>query len=163
MLLNIWVLNQCLIKQQFYNTERRNEFFLLTVNISFQSAESPCKRIETPPKPKKVGISQIASVVAEVYGSRLVAGPGVEQPTIPLQQKLLICTFLLMTKERNTKEVVLGKVNKLRKNMFTLGLANNNYLSVFMHCEPALDTLRILQTYNPRLEFFYHSACIAEL
>jgi len=65
--------------------------------------------METPPKPKKVGISQIASVVAEVYGSRLVAGPGVEQPTIPLQQKLLICTFLLMTKERNTKEVVLGK------------------------------------------------------
>lgn len=76
----------------------------------FSLAESPRKRPETPPKPKKVGISQIASVVAEVYGSRLVAGPGVEQPTIPLQQKLLICTFLLMTKERNTKEVVLGKV-----------------------------------------------------
>jgi len=74
-----------------------------------KKAESPCKRMETPPKPKKVGISQIASVVAEVYGSRLVAGPGVEQPTIPLQQKLLICTFLLMTKERNTKEVMLGK------------------------------------------------------
>ena len=76
----------------------------------FSLAESPRKRPETPPKPKQVGISQIASVVAEVYGSRLVAGPGVEQPTIPLQQKLLICTFLLMTKERNTKEVVLGKV-----------------------------------------------------
>ena len=76
----------------------------------FPLAESPRKRPETPPKPKKVGISQIASVVAEVYGSHLVAGPGVEQPTIPLQQKLLICTFLLMTKERNTKEVVLGKV-----------------------------------------------------
>ncbi|CAH3024146.1 unnamed protein product [Porites evermanni] len=73
------------------------------------TAESPRKRPETPPKPKKVGISQIASVVAEVYGSRLVAGPGIEQPTIPLQQKLLICTFLLMTKDRNTKEVVLGK------------------------------------------------------
>lgn len=72
-------------------------------------AESPSKKLETPPKPKKVGISQIASVVAEVYGSRLVSGPGSEQPTIPLQQKLLICTFLLMTKERNTKEVVLGK------------------------------------------------------
>ena len=76
----------------------------------FSLAESPRKRPQTPPKPNKVGISQIASVVAEVYGSRLVAGPGVEQPTIPLQQKLLICTFLLMTKERNTKEVVLGKV-----------------------------------------------------
>ncbi|XP_029204190.2 cell division control protein 6 homolog isoform X1 [Acropora millepora] len=74
-----------------------------------QTDGSPSKRQETPPKPKRVGISQIASVVAEVYGSRLVAGPGVEQPTIPLQQKLLICTFLLMTKERSTKEVVLGK------------------------------------------------------
>jgi len=74
-----------------------------------KTAESPRKRVETPPKPKKVGVSQIASIVAEVYGSLLLAGPGVEQPTIPLQQKLLICTFLLMTKERNTKEVVLGK------------------------------------------------------
>lgn len=92
-----------------------------------QSAESPCKRMETPPKPKKVGISQIASVVAEVYGSRLVAGPGVEQPTIPLQQKLLICTFLLMTKERNTKEVVLGKVKNLKENLIysNLGSADN--------------------------------------
>lgn len=90
----------------------------------FSLAESPCKRLETPPKPKKVGISQIASVVAEVYGSRLVAGPGVEQPTIPLQQKLLICTFLLMTKERNTKEVVLGKVI--------------NYLFLCMHCQPMI-------------------------
>ena len=97
---------------QFKKNELTMLIFLLTVNIFSQSAESPCKRMETPPKPKKVGISQIASVVAEVYGSRLVAGPGVEQPTIPLQQKLLICTFLLMTKERNTKEVVLGKVIK---------------------------------------------------
>ena len=85
---------------------------ILTVFLNFPFiAGSPCKKPETPPKPKKVGISQIASVVAEVYGSRLVAGPGVEQPTIPLQQKLLICTFLLMTKQRNTKEVVLGKVS----------------------------------------------------
>ena len=52
-----------------------------------------------------------------------MAGPGVEQPTIPLQQKLLICTFLLMTKERNTKEVVLGKVSNLKKNNSTLGFA----------------------------------------
>ena len=91
--------------------------YLQLIIFFFQSAESPCKRMETPPKPKKVGIAQIASVVAEVYGSRLVAGPGVEQPTIPLQQKLLICTFLLMTKERNTKEVTLGKVNKFRKTL----------------------------------------------
>lgn len=93
--------------------------------MSHLLAESPRKRVETPPKPKKVGISQIASVVAEVYGSRLVAGPGVEQPTIPLQQKLLICTFLLMTKERNTKEVVLGKV-KLRLKSFLINLIKIN-------------------------------------
>ena len=96
--------------------------------------------METPPKPKKVGISQIASVVAEVYGSRLVAGPGVEQPTIPLQQKLLICTFLLMTKERNTKEVMLGKVNKLRNNYnySTLGSTDNHTAKLLYnghHCE----------------------------
>ena len=104
--LNIYVFNAArYYQQQFF---RRS---ILTVLLNYFSlAESPCKRPETPPKTKKVGISQIASVVAEVYGSRLVAGPGVEQPTIPLQQKLLICTVLLMTKECNTKEVVLGKV-----------------------------------------------------
>lgn len=71
--------------------------------------------METPPKPKKVGISQIASVVAEVYGSRLVAGPGVEQPTIPLQQKLLICTFCKVCTRR--------KVSQLGQEDF-LGLCN---------------------------------------
>ena len=62
------------------------------------------------PKPKKVGLSHIASVVSEVYGSRLVTASGTEQPTIPLQQKLLICTLLLMLKEQRAKEIVLGKV-----------------------------------------------------
>ena len=114
---------------------------ILTMPLNYFSlAESPRKRPETPPKPKKVGISQIASVVAEVYGSRLVAGPGIEQPTIPLQQKLLICTFLLMTKDRNTKEVVLGKVGfefqvtvaSFRCLQTELGYLLCNFLSVDM-------------------------------
>lgn len=131
--------------------EIKMTFYLLLVYFFCQSAESPCKRMETPPKPKKVGISQIASVVAEVYGSRLVAGPGVEQPTIPLQQKLLICTFLLMTKERNTKEVMLGKVNKFRKNPFTLELSVCK-LPMSKHCRAMLVTLCILQMYTVILD-----------
>ena len=71
---------------------------------------SPLKADRCPPKPKKVGVSQIACVVAEVYGSRMMATGGSNQPTIPLQQKLLICTLLLLLKEKKAKEVTLGKV-----------------------------------------------------
>ena len=112
LLATIWwviIINNCWYFSDIPSIELWNHKFFFHI---VSSAESPSKKLETPPKPKKVGISQIASVVAEVYGSRLVSGPGSEQPTIPLQQKLLICTFLLMTKERNTKEVVLGKVRK---------------------------------------------------
>ena len=61
------------------------------------------------PTVKKVGIKQVSSVISEVYGSRLVTSAS-QAPTFPLQQKLMICTVLLMVRGGRLKEITLGKV-----------------------------------------------------
>ena len=62
---------------------------------------------------KKVTIAHVSKVISEVYGSRIVNSCGGEQPTIPLQQKLLICTILLMQKESKLREIPVGQVRSL--------------------------------------------------
>ena len=58
--------------------------------------------------PKNVTIAHVAKVVNEVYGSGATgATPG---QTIPLQQKLTICTLLLIMKRNKVKETTIGKV-----------------------------------------------------
>ena len=56
-------------------------------------------------------IAHVSKVISEVYGSRIVNSTGGEQPTIPLQQKLLICTILLMQKESKLREIPVGQVS----------------------------------------------------
>ncbi|CAH1249492.1 CDC6 [Branchiostoma lanceolatum] len=75
-------------------------------------AKSPRKSPKTP-VPKKVGLSHIASVVSEVYSSRMVASTTNQQQTFPLQQKLVVCTLLLMLKSGKTKEITLGKLHEV--------------------------------------------------
>ena len=59
--------------------------------------------------PKKITVAHIAKIVNEVYGSGATgATPG---QTIPLQQKLTICTLLLLMKRNKLKEATLGKVS----------------------------------------------------
>ncbi|KAI8496517.1 AAA ATPase [Branchiostoma belcheri] len=74
--------------------------------------KSPRKSPKTP-VPKKVGLSHIASVVSEVYSSRMVASNTSQQQTFPLQQKLVVCTLLLMLKSGKTKEITLGKLHEV--------------------------------------------------
>ena len=54
-----------------------------------------------------VGIMQVAKVVEDVYGS---ASSAASSCTFPLQQKLIVCTLLLMLKTSKFKEMNLGKV-----------------------------------------------------
>lgn len=75
------------------------------------------KPIDTTASPKKavvkkVTIAHVSRVISEVYGSRIVNSSGGEQPTIPLQQKLLICTILLMQKESKLREIPVGQLHE---------------------------------------------------
>lgn len=60
---------------------------------------------------KQIDIPQILSIFNEVYGSRVTTTITENSQSLPLQQKVLICTLLLMLKHSKTKNVILGKVN----------------------------------------------------
>lgn len=78
-------------------------FFFLSLSLS--DCNSPSK--PKSPAVKKIGVGHISKVMSEVYGSSVQAQRSDE---IPLQQKLAVCTLLLIIKNSKFKEVPLGKV-----------------------------------------------------
>ncbi|XP_069809914.1 cell division control protein 6 homolog [Dendropsophus ebraccatus] len=69
---------------------------------------SPAKEA-TAPVPKKVSLPHISRVISDVYGDKMSAGSGGEE-TFPLQQKLVVCSLLLLTQNSKIKEVTMGKL-----------------------------------------------------
>lgn len=61
----------------------------------------------------RVSLPQVARVLSEVYGDRMASQRGgSDGETFPLQQKLLVCCLLLLTRHGKSKEVGLGKVRR---------------------------------------------------
>ncbi|XP_028558504.2 cell division control protein 6 homolog [Podarcis muralis] len=63
--------------------------------------------------PQRVGLAHVSRVISDVYGDRLASGAGCDEAnTFPLQQKILVCSLLLLTRQQKTKEVTLGKLHE---------------------------------------------------
>ncbi|XP_031822084.1 cell division control protein 6 homolog isoform X1 [Sarcophilus harrisii] len=62
------------------------------------------------PVPKRVGLIHISQVISATYGSRMVLSQEGAQDSFPLQQKILVCSLLLLTRQLKAKEVTLGKL-----------------------------------------------------
>ncbi|XP_055366917.1 cell division control protein 6 homolog isoform X2 [Betta splendens] len=63
-------------------------------------------------KASRVGLPQVAQVLADVYGDRMAApSGGSEGESFPLQQKLLVCCLLLLSRNGTSREVGLGKLH----------------------------------------------------
>ncbi|XP_025081051.1 cell division control protein 6 homolog [Pomacea canaliculata] len=73
--------------------------------LKINDCNSPSK--PKSPAVKKIGVGHISKVMSEVYGSSVQAQRSDE---IPLQQKLAVCTLLLIIKNSKFKEVPLGKL-----------------------------------------------------
>lgn len=58
---------------------------------------------------KKVDVTHISKVMSDVYGSSVTTA-GSSDDSMPLQQKLAVCSLLLLVKTGKLKEVTLGKV-----------------------------------------------------
>lgn len=83
-----------------------------------EMVESDERKNQTHPgsesKVSRVSLPQVARVLSEVYGDRMASpGGGSEGESFPLQQKLLVCCLLLMTRNGKSKEVVLGKLHEV--------------------------------------------------
>ncbi|XP_054043497.1 cell division control protein 6 homolog [Rissa tridactyla] len=63
------------------------------------------------PVPKRVGVPHISRVISEVFGDRLAAGGRGPQGAFPLQQKVLLCSLLLLGRHLRAREVTLGKLH----------------------------------------------------
>ncbi|XP_043861434.1 cell division control protein 6 homolog [Dromiciops gliroides] len=62
------------------------------------------------PVPKRVGLIHISQVISDTYGSRIALSQEGAQDSFPLQQKILVCSLLLLTRQLKAKEVTLGKL-----------------------------------------------------
>ncbi|XP_013887183.1 cell division control protein 6 homolog [Austrofundulus limnaeus] len=61
-----------------------------------------------------VSLPQVARVLSEVYGDRMVCqGSSSEGEAFPLQQKLLVCCLLLLLRSGKNKEFSLGKLHEV--------------------------------------------------
>lgn len=68
---------------------------------------------------KKVGLAQISGVISGVYESSISSrkplsahDTGKEEESFPLQQKLAVCTLILLSRHTKCKEVTLGKLHE---------------------------------------------------
>ena len=80
---------------------------------SHRASPPPESPLRSPPanSPRRWGLLQVSNVINEVYGSGVMTSSGGGQSqSFPLQQKLVICTVLLMVKEGKSRDVMLGKV-----------------------------------------------------
>ncbi|XP_020377331.2 cell division control protein 6 homolog [Rhincodon typus] len=85
-------------------------------NVRSQTATKPTVKSESPETPaqspglKKVGLPHVSQVISQVYGDRMTSSSGSDE-CFPLQQKLLVCSLLLLTRHSKVKEVTLGKLS----------------------------------------------------
>ncbi|XP_059686142.1 cell division control protein 6 homolog [Gavia stellata] len=63
------------------------------------------------PVPKRVGLLHVSRVISEVFGDRLAAGSRGTRDAFPLQQKVLLCSLLLLARHLRAREVTLGKLH----------------------------------------------------
>ncbi|XP_008503991.1 cell division control protein 6 homolog [Calypte anna] len=86
---------------------------LVELEVRSQTLLKPLPKGESPvsPVPRRVGLLHVSRVISEVFGDRLAAGGQGSRDTFPLQQKVLLCSLLLLARHRHAREVTLGKLH----------------------------------------------------
>ncbi|XP_077020590.1 cell division control protein 6 homolog [Tamandua tetradactyla] len=78
---------------------------------------SECKSSSESLVPKRVSLVHISQVISEVDGNRMALSQKGAQDSFPLQQKILVCSLLLLTRQLKIKEVTLGKLYEAYSNV----------------------------------------------
>jgi cell division control protein 6 len=94
-------------------TRKQTLLKLMTPRGLASPAQSPRKGYKNPkmlPQIGQVDMPQIMKVLNQVYGSQVTASLGTKGEGLPIKQKILIASLLLMVKKGKSKEVTLGKL-----------------------------------------------------
>ncbi|MBN3305465.1 CDC6 protein, partial [Amia calva] len=83
--------------------------------VEMVESEVRSRKVQSPASNESNGVPraslpQVSRVLAEVYGDRMTGG---EAESFPLQQKLLVCALLLLTRHSKAKELPLGKLHEV--------------------------------------------------
>uniref|UniRef100_A0A8C3L8A8 Cell division control protein n=1 Tax=Chrysolophus pictus TaxID=9089 RepID=A0A8C3L8A8_CHRPC len=82
---------------------------LVELDVRSQTLLQPLPGATPCPVPKRVGLPQVSRVLSEVFGDRMA--PGSPGDAFPLQQKVLVCSLLLLARHLRTRQVTLGKLH----------------------------------------------------
>ncbi|XP_059127697.1 cell division control protein 6 homolog [Peromyscus eremicus] len=91
----------------------RRAIEIVESDVKSQTVLKPLSEGQSPseaPVPKRVGLAHISQVISEVDGNRVTLSQETTQDSLPLQQKILVCSLLLLTRRLKIKEVTLGKL-----------------------------------------------------
>ncbi|XP_042138691.1 cell division control protein 6 homolog isoform X2 [Peromyscus maniculatus bairdii] len=91
----------------------RRAIEIVESDVKSQTVLKPLSEGHSPseaPVPKRVGLAHISQVISEVDGNRVTLSQETTQDSLPLQQKILVCSLLLLTRRLKIKEVTLGKL-----------------------------------------------------
>ncbi|XP_037349907.1 cell division control protein 6 homolog [Talpa occidentalis] len=91
----------------------RRAIEIVESDVKSQTILKPLSECKSPSEslvPKRVNLVHISQVISEVDGSRMTLNQQGAQDSFPLQQKILVCSLLLLTRQLKIKEVPLGKL-----------------------------------------------------
>nr|XP_012621293.1 cell division control protein 6 homolog [Microcebus murinus]XP_012621294.1 cell division control protein 6 homolog [Microcebus murinus] len=91
----------------------RRAIEIVESDVKSQTILKPLSECKSPSEsliPKQVGLIHISQVISEVDSNRMTLSQEGAQDSFPLQQKILVCSLLLLTRQLKIKEVTLGKL-----------------------------------------------------
>ncbi|XP_028376092.1 cell division control protein 6 homolog isoform X2 [Phyllostomus discolor] len=91
----------------------RRAIEIVESDVKSQTILKPLSECKSPSEslvPKRVSLSHISRVISEVDENRMALVQEGAQDSFPLQQKILVCSLLLLTRRLKSKEVALGKL-----------------------------------------------------
>ena len=108
--------------------------------------------IEEPEADKKIELKEVVTVLNSVYGNAQKFGNDMDEG-FPLQQKILICTLLLLIKYDKNKHITVGRLHNVYKKICCNRNINAIDLSEFLNLCVLVETrgiMRILKKKEPR-------------
>ncbi|XP_037665244.1 cell division control protein 6 homolog [Choloepus didactylus] len=98
----------------------RRAIEIVESDVKSQTILKPLSERKSPSEslvPKQVSLIHISQVISEVDGNRMALSQKGAQDSFPLQQKILVCSLLLLTRQLKIKEVTLGKLYEAYSNV----------------------------------------------